>query len=177
MPICKVEVLEYQCFQCGYKWTNRVNGIDGPIPKRCSKCKKLNWNRRGTTPEEIGLRRRISYLEILYRSQSSYWGLRDNNRIDWPVGLSDKFLNLDPRPTVEELHRVLYGPEIALRLDSQNQCKRRGYVPDPTKPGWLKYNKEEYKKLLKQQAQKQQELMQQIITSRLHRGISANLSI
>jgi hypothetical protein len=174
VPICKVEVRGYECFQCGYKWTNWVNGVDGPIPTRCSKCKKFNWNRRGTTPKEIGLRRRISYLETLYRNQSSYWGLKDNNTINWPIGLSDKFLNLDPRPTVEELHRVLSGPEIILRLDSQNQYSHRGYVTvpdgDPSTPRLMRYDEEEYKKLLKQDAQKQQELMQQIIASRLHRG-------
>jgi len=164
MPICKVEVSEYQCFQCGYKWTNRLNGIDGPIPKRCSKCKKLNWNRRTTTPKEIGFRRRISSLKRIYDSQSFYW----SELIDWSEGLIEKFLNLDPRPTIAELERVLYGPEIALRLDSQNQYTRRGYVPDRNRPGWLKYDQEEYKKLLKQDAKKQQKLMQQIIDSRHH---------
>jgi hypothetical protein len=171
MPIYKVEVTEYQCLKCDYRWINRVNGVEGPIPERCSKCKKLNWNQRNITHKEIGLRRRITYLKTLYRWQSVYWGFSDNYKIDWHDGLSEKFLNLDPRPTVEELNRVLRGPEIALNLNSQNQNRRRGHVPDPNKPGRTKYDAEEYKKLLKQQAQKQQELMQQIIASRPHKGI------
>ena len=28
-----------------YKWINRVNGKDGPVPKRCAKYKRLNWDR------------------------------------------------------------------------------------------------------------------------------------
>ena len=51
-------------------------------------------------------------------------------------------------------------------LDSQNQYTARGFVPDPDKPGWMKHDKEEYIKLRKQEAQKRQELMQQIIESR-----------
>jgi hypothetical protein len=166
MPMNKVEVMEYECIQCRYKWINRVNGVDGAIPKRCAKCKKLNWNRRITTPEEIGFRRRIGYLKTLYRDQTCYWGLRDNYKIDWPEGLIEKFLNLDPRPTIADLERVLHAPVI--RLDSQNQYTRRGYVPHPSKPRVMTYDEEEYKKLLKQGAEKQQNLMLEIINSRPH---------
>jgi len=161
MPMNKLEVIEYQCIKCGYKWINRVNGVDGPIPKRCSKCKRLNWNRGSPTPKEIGLRRRIGSLKSIYEYQSLVvW----RDKIHWPEELTEKFLNLDPRPTIAELKRVLYAP--AMRLDSQNQHSWRGYVPDRNKPGWLKYDQGEYKKLLKQDAQKQQKLMQQIIDSR-----------
>ncbi len=157
----KVEVIEYECIKCRYKWINRVNGVDGPIPKRCSKCKRLNWNRGSPTPKEIGMRRRIRSLKQIYEYQSIVvW----RDEIHWSEALIEKFLNLDPRPTIAELKRVLYAPVI--RLDSQNQYTRRGYVPDPNKPGWLKYDQEEYKKLLKADAKKQQKLMQQIIDSR-----------
>jgi hypothetical protein len=161
MPMAKVEVMEYECIKCCYKWINRVDGVDGPIPKRCSKCKKLNWNRRTTTPKEIGFRRRISSLKTIYEYQSFYW----SDKIYWPEGLTQQFLNLDPRPTIAELERVLHAP--VLRLDSQNQYTRRGYVPYPSKPR-VEYDKEEYIKLLKRGAEEQQELMQQIIDTRLH---------
>jgi hypothetical protein len=41
-------------------------------------------------------------------------------------------------------------------LTSQNQYNHRGIVPDPKKAGWLKYDKEAYIKILKQEAQKRQ---------------------
>ena len=47
----------------------------------------------------------------------------------------------------------------------------RGLVPDPEKPGWLKYDKEAYIKIIKQEAQKRQQVMRQIIETR-HLGSS-----
>lgn len=43
MPTQKIEVLEYECTKCSYRWINRVNGKDGPKPKRCAKCKRSGW--------------------------------------------------------------------------------------------------------------------------------------
>ena len=52
-------------------------------------------------------------------------------------------------------------------LTSQNQSRRRGYVPypHPEKPGWVKYKYDvkKYMKLVESDAQKQQEAMQQIV--------------
>ncbi|MGA9170324.1 MAG: hypothetical protein WBZ20_09285 [Nitrososphaeraceae archaeon] len=45
MPISKIDVNEYGCIKYEYKWINRVNGKDGPVPKRCAKYKRLNWDR------------------------------------------------------------------------------------------------------------------------------------
>jgi hypothetical protein len=45
MPILKIQVNEYEYINCGYKWINRVKGKDGPVPKRCAKHKRLNWDR------------------------------------------------------------------------------------------------------------------------------------
>ena len=36
MPIHRVEVSEYECFHCGYKWVNRINGKDGNTPRYVS---------------------------------------------------------------------------------------------------------------------------------------------
>ena len=56
--------------------------------------------------------------------------------IDWPNGLCEKFLDINPRPTIEELKQVL-SPPGGLWLTSQNQFTRRGVVPDPDRPGWM----------------------------------------
>jgi hypothetical protein len=85
----------------------------------------------------------------------------------WSDELTEKFLKLDPRPTIKELERVAEPLGLVISpLTSQNQYKRRGLVPDPDNPGWLKYVKENYVKILKQEAQKRQRIMQQIIETR-----------
>jgi hypothetical protein len=161
MPMYKVVVTEYDCVKCGHKWINRVNGVDGPIPQRCSRCKRSNWNRGSPTPKEIGLRRRVHGLKTLYEYQSlALW----YEKIHWPEGLSEKFLDLGPPPRLEELERVLSAP--VLKLNSQNQYSWRGWVPDPNQTGCMKYDPREYKKLFKEGAQQQQDLMQEIIDSR-----------
>jgi len=38
MPIL-IQVNEYECINCGYKWINRVNGKDGPVPKSAPNAK------------------------------------------------------------------------------------------------------------------------------------------
>jgi hypothetical protein len=164
MPIQKIEVSEYECARCGYKWINRVNGQDGPIPQKCAKCKRSGWNGGENdliTPTERGLRRQIKYFEMLYDNVSFY----SSTEIDWPKGLCEKFLKINPRPTLEELNQVLYPPG-GLWLTSQNQDTHRGYVPDQDRPGWNKYDREEYLKVLKQEAQWRIELMLQIMKSR-----------
>jgi hypothetical protein len=164
MPIQKIEALEYECTWCGYKWINRVNGQDRPIPQKCARCKRSGWNggeKDLITPREMGLRRRIKYFELLYDNVSFHW----SPEIDWPKGLCEKFLKINPRPTIGELRQVLF-PQGGLWLTSQNQATRRGYVPDPDRPGWMKYDDEEYLKILKQEAQKRIELMLQIMKSR-----------
>jgi hypothetical protein len=44
MTIYVIRIKEYECDKCGYKWINRINGKDRPIPERCAKCKRVNWN-------------------------------------------------------------------------------------------------------------------------------------
>jgi hypothetical protein len=72
MSIHKVEVSEYTCGTCGWKWISRVNGKDRPVPQRCAKCKSRNWNRGRITPEENGLRRRIRGFKTLYDYAGNY---------------------------------------------------------------------------------------------------------
>ena len=83
-----------------------------------------------------------------------------------------KFLNLAPRPTIEELRHVLFSPELKLGLNSQNQLRKEAWIPNPEKPGWFKRDRRpyhEYLKLVKADAQKQEQIMQQVIQSRLSR--------
>jgi cytochrome c2 len=167
MAISRVQVNEYQCVKCDYKWINRFNGRDGRVPKRCAKCKRHNWNdkKEGITPEENGLRRRIKGMKKLYEYSSSYW---DTPSIAdyWNSGLADRFLNLNPRPSVAELRQVIYLSGLVVGLTSQNQNIWRGYVPDPQKPDAMKYDEKEYLKTIRLEAKKRNDAMKQIINNR-----------
>jgi hypothetical protein len=167
LTIREIKVNEYQCVKCGYKWINRINGKDGLVPDRCAKCKKRNWNSEGDdiSPEERGLRTRIKGIWDLYDNSSLYWS-DSSIRGFWDNDLVDKFLSLRPRPTIAELRKVVYTPELKIGLTSQNQHRRRGYIPDPEKPGWLKYDRKKYIEILQWEARKRQKLMQQIIEKR-----------
>lgn len=126
MPIHEIQLKEYECTWCGYKWINRVNGKDRPIPTRCASCKRRAWEKGYEdyiTPEEEGLRRRIKNLEKLYHYESRYW----------PSGLCEEFLKIRPRPTTSELKQVFYP----LGYDTR---KSRSFIPDPDRPGHLKYD-------------------------------------
>ncbi len=165
MTISRIEVNEYQCVKCGYKWINRINGKDGPIPKRCAKCKCQYWGSDPgpMTPKESGLRRRIKGMKKLYGFIAFPWG--DPSLADcWDSELAEEFLNLNPRPTIAELKHALYGPDVILRLNSQNTARQ--YIPDLERPGHIKYDDKERIKFAKQDAQKQQEQMRQMIKER-----------
>lgn len=82
----------------------------------------------------------------------------------WDVPLTAMFLTLDdPRPTIEELRLVLCPPGSEIVLDSQNQRRRRGWVPDPDKPGWMKYDPKEFTKVLDSDRQKILSAMEEIV--------------
>jgi hypothetical protein len=57
-------------------------------------------------------------------------------------------------PTIKELRKVVYTLGLKIGLSSQNQRGRTGYIPDPQKLGWLKYDREEYIKILQLEARK-----------------------
>jgi len=169
MAIQEIRVAEYTCEKCGWKWISRINGKDGTVPQRCARCKSRNWNRKGITPEEKGLRKRIhgfkglyDYAGILLESRLGY-----DAKISWQNGLIEQFLNLSPQPTVSELRQVVYPEGLMLRpLNSQNQYDRIGYVPDPEEPELHTYNLQKFIELRRYEAQRRQEIMLQIINSR-----------
>jgi hypothetical protein len=171
MPISKVEVNEYQCILCKYRWINRINGKDGGIPQRCAKCKSYSWNgvrRNLISPKERGLRKRIKALPRLYWYQYYYYS--KHNEPKRPIEecfdceLLARFLILDnPRPTIPELIGVLYPKGIWRKLSSKNQFRRRGWVPNPDRAGYLKYDKEAYLKLISSEAERQQQAIREIL--------------
>ncbi len=165
MPIKIIQVSEYECVHCGYKWINRVNGKEGPVPKNCAKCKRKYWNGKSKdegydpiNPRERGLRRRLCRFEGYDKREGTGWG---GSTSYWPNELCKKFLNLNPRPTISELKQAL----IPL---GWNPHRHRNRVPDPDKPNYLKYDPDgqEYKKLLKDEVEKRREFMKRIIEER-----------
>jgi hypothetical protein len=130
------------------------------------------------SPKEVGLRRRVQNLYGVYHVSVSRLidPLQDFDTFSVDDYLDRKvvakFLNLDPRPTIEELRHVLFSPELKLRLNSQNLLRKEAWIPNPEKPGWFKHERRpyhEYLKLVKADAQKQQEIMHQVIQSRISR--------
>jgi hypothetical protein len=185
MPIFKVEVNEYLCVHCGYIWTNRVNGKDGPVPKRCAKCKRTNWDKGSISPKEVGLRRRIKGFNELY---SYKYDEKMSSLIKWNPDVCEKFLNMDPRPTVEQLKRVVYSSPLRRYNNGSDVYRYRGWIPDPDKPGYLKYDKSpwiqdpnnpgktiynpdrnfvsDYNKLIVEEAQTRRKLMEDTLRAR-----------
>ena len=102
MPISRIELNEYTCVLCDYKWISRVNGKDGPIPKRCAKCKRQHWNKG----EIDGLEK--SYRDALKR-RFGYWNSASGiYQGGWRVE-ENIIRYLQPRPSVNEM-RVLLHP-------------------------------------------------------------------
>lgn len=137
MPMHDINVKEYECGHCGYKWINRVNGKNGPIPIKCAKCKRSNWNdpRQRIRPREAGLRRKIKGFFELYEYEFPYFRRERGYLVTWPIDLSKKFLEIKPRPTLEELEKVLYPFDYDLR-----KRRYRYMIPDPNTPGRLIYS-------------------------------------
>lgn len=165
MPIYSIQVSEYECVHCGYRWINRVNGKEGPVPKNCAKCKRKYWNGKNKdegyepiSPRERGLRRRLCRFEGYNPRKDTPWG---GSTSYWPNELCKNFLHLNPRPTIAEL-------KLALKPLGWDLRAYRNYIPHPDKPGYLKYDADgnEYDKLLKEETIKRKEIMQQIIKKR-----------
>ena len=110
-------------------------------------------------------------MKKLYEYSSSYWNMPSVADY-WNSGLSDKFLNLNPRPSVAELRQVIYPPGLVIGLTSQNQNTWRGYVPDQQKPGGMKYDEKEYLRTLRFEAKKRNDAMKQIINNRSNKNPS-----
>ncbi len=165
MTISEIVIKEFTCNRCGHKWINRFKGKEKPVPKRCSKCKSHNWNRKGGNIAGIekSLRAQIRGLESRYFGASVTW-FNDSIQNRWDSELAKKFLNLNPRPTVEELRLVLQGSRIG--FNSKDPYRAKGYVPDPQNPGKKIYDTKEYQRIILMDEEKRKEIMQKIIQER-----------
>ncbi len=96
LPIRRIEVDEYECVKCGWKWINRVNGTDNLRPQRCAKCKRWDWNtghvKKDT--EMKTLRNRVKYTFRYYRAD--LW------KYQWAAKLF-----LAKSPAINEMQQVL----------------------------------------------------------------------
>ena len=85
----------------------------------------------------------------------------------WDDKLVEHFLNLNPRPTTTELSEVFASPDFTIKVRSPKyRRKYAGYVPIPDKQGFLRMDKYAYIELLKSEANKRKEIMQEIIQKR-----------
>ncbi|MGA9941222.1 MAG: hypothetical protein WBP88_04385, partial [Nitrososphaeraceae archaeon] len=95
--------------------------------------------------------------------------------------LCQTFLNLKPRPTINELFAALWPLEwdphkhknMIPHPDKPGYLKYDSsrWIPDPDNPGETKYNSDpyfvtDYEKLLREESQKRKEVMRQVIKSR-----------
>jgi len=165
MTISEIVIKEFTCNQCSHKWINRFKGKDKPVPKRCSKCKSHNWNREGGNIDSVekSLRARIRGMKNRYERATLTW-LNLAMANCWDNELAEKFLNLNPRPTIEELRLVLQGSRIG--FNSKDPFRAQGYVPDPQNPGKRKKDTKEYQRIILMEAEKRKEIMQKIIQER-----------
>jgi preprotein translocase subunit Sss1 len=102
MPTHNIQVIEYECTKCNYRWINRVNGKEQPKPKRCARCKRPGWDEGWMSDEEKRLRR-LLMLETQY------------------TDTCHRFLNISPRPTKEEIFSV-----HAVEKELQRELKQEG---------------------------------------------------
>lgn len=75
MPVNIVQVKEYECIKCGYKWVNRKNGQDQPVPKRCAKCKQY-WDKENISKKESRYRYKLRFTVGEYKlhpMRPHYW--------------------------------------------------------------------------------------------------------
>lgn len=159
MPIHTIQVSEYECGHCGWKWINRINGKDGHVPLKCAKCKRLNWNNPAEDAighTERGLRNRLKNLEA-DETDPRY----QERNIQSPNELCRRFLNVVPRPTDKELCQALQP--LGYNIHGNNA----GYIrQDPQNPSSIIHNSKEWQKLVEQEITKRREFMQQVIDSR-----------
>jgi hypothetical protein len=159
MPTHIIQVSEYECGHCGWKWISRINGKDRPVPLKCAKCKRPNWNYPAEDTlgyTERGLRARLQNLEP---DETSPKYMRRN--IQEPNELCKKFFNLKPRPTEKELAQALYPYGYDIHGRNVNHIRQ-----DPQDPSSMIFNHEEWLKLQEQEPEKRRQFMQQVIDSR-----------
>jgi hypothetical protein len=185
MPCRQVEVTEYECAKCGHKWINRINGKEGPIPKRCAKCKRWDWDEGYLSRLEKRLRRDILKIEVNEIRFPAALGGTELYSI--PTDICATFLSIVPRATVEELKVVLnpicyLGPHhhgispLSHTGTCSDQVDTRcypGWSPIPDKPGHYRFDQKMYEEMVKKEKEIRHQLMQHIIDYR-ERKVNTN---
>lgn len=178
MPTRKIQVFEYECVFCRYKWINRINGKDGLVPQRCARCKRYYWNdgrhvgkSDPITPNERGLRVKLYRFEGYDSSNGS------GNPSYKPNELCKKFLSVNPRPTIEELDKAMNPLGISWDIHKHRFRKLVPEVRENVRPpfekayylrgaGYVREDPKGHERLLKEETLKRREYMKQIIDSR-----------
>jgi hypothetical protein len=172
VPYHKIEVIEYECAKCDYKWINRINGKDGPKPIRCAKCKRWDWEEGYLSNIEKRLRRDLLRIESVETVHLTMFGETRVNLA--PTDLCATFLSIYPRPTVQELEAVLnpvsyFGPYKHHGFPNHGgDCTEKldcgpGWIPIT---GGYRYDKEKANEMERKEEEIRHELMQHVIDSR-----------
>src|SRR5215212_784806 len=123
MGIARIEVNEYTCELCDYKWVNRINDKDGPIPKRCAKCKHQHWEKGRVRALEQSYRdaikKRFGYF--YYPGGMFHGGWQTEGNVK---------RYLQRRPPVEEMEVLLHPLCYLYTYHSSHVKSRTGCVPD-----------------------------------------------
>lgn len=123
MGIMQIQVNEYRCQLCGYRWINRVNGKDGPIPKKCAKCKHQDWNKGRIDPRE-------KHWANAVRKRFGYWHYHNGIFAaigNWRVA-RNALRYLEQRPPIEEM-KLLLKPMSYLYTYRQTTKSKTWCVP------------------------------------------------
>jgi hypothetical protein len=113
MPVNIVQVKEYECIKCGYKWINRKSGYDGPLPRRCAKCKQLDWDKGPISRKESKVRYQLRFTvgeRKSHHMRPHYWVTdRNVNRLlEFRPSIEDMKLILEPMCYLFEHSKKLY---------------------------------------------------------------------
>jgi len=92
MPCHKVEVTEYQCAKCSHKWIKRK---EGPKPKRCSNCKRWDWEEGYLSRIQKQLRRDLLKIEEVKEKYPTFFDYTAFFSI--PTDICATFLGIWPR--------------------------------------------------------------------------------
>jgi hypothetical protein len=167
-----IEVTEYECAKCSYKWINRINGKDGPKPIRCAKCKRWDWEEGYLSNIEKRLRRDLLRIESVETMHPTMFGETGVNIA--PTDLCATFLSIYPRPTVQELETVLnpvsylgpynhYGFRNHGGTCTENIDCGPGWIPIP---GSYRFDKKKANEMERKEQEIRHDLMQHILDSR-----------
>ena len=89
------------------------------------------------SPKENGFRKRIKGYNRLYSDMDSD---KLRNLIRWNPNVVEEFLYMTPRPTIQELKKVIYSSPIGRYNNGSDIHRMRRAIPDSDRPGYLKYD-------------------------------------